>query len=165
MTEIHILNFPEDSDECLDVIRHSFITITEDFGITRENTPTNPAFLSKDRFTEHLENDVILFGLFDEKQMAGCIAIEAAPNEEGVFYLERLAVLPEYRHRGYGKTLVDRAFEYAGERNGTTVSIAIIDEHELLKSWYMDYGFEISGRKNFSHLPFNVCFLKKSVEK
>ena len=147
MTEIRVLNFPEDSDECLDVIRRSFITVTEDFGITRENTPTNPAFLSKDRFLEHLENDVTLFGLFDEKQMAGCIAIEAAPNEKGVFYLERLAVLPEYRHWGYGKNLMDRAFDYAGDRNAATVSIAVIDEHEVLKSWYINYGFEISGHQ------------------
>lgn len=161
--DIRQLTAPGELDSCLSLIRQSFLTVAEEFGITPENGPTNPAFLGRDRFLEHLDKDVVLFGLFENYTLAGCIAVEAAPAEEDVFYLERLAVLPDYRHRGYGRLLLDRAFSYARSRGGRAVSIAIIDEHIVLRKWYEDFGFTISGRKDFPHLPFNVCFMRMTV--
>ena len=157
------LREPAELDECLEVIRASFRTVADDFGITRENAPTNPAFLERGRFLAHLEKDVVLFGLRDEGGLAGCVAVEAASDEAGLFFVERLAVLPDRRHRGYGRALMDRAAAYARERGGVAVSVAIIDEHAVLKSWYQSLGFAVTGRREFDHLPFNVCFLRKEI--
>ena len=150
-------------EDWLEVIRTSFRTVADDFGITPENTPTNPAFLEIDRFRDHLSGDVALFGLVAEGVSAGCVAVEAAPTGEGLYFIERLAVLPEFRHRGFGRRLMDRAFDYVRERGGTAVSIAVIDEHRLLKDWYRHYGFVETGRKEFAHLPFDVCFLRRDA--
>ena len=153
----------DDLESWLDVIRTSFRTVADEFGITPENTPTNPAFLELGRFRDQLDGDVALFGLVADGTPAGCVAVEAAPAEEGVFYIERLAVRPEFRHRGFGRRLMDRAFEYVQERGGNAVSIAIIDEHRILKDWYRDYGFTETGRKEFAHLPFDVCFMHRDA--
>ena len=58
---------------------------------------------------------------------------------------------------------MDRAAAYAGERGGGAVSVAIIDEHAVLKAWYRSLGFAVTGRREFAHLPFNVCFLRREI--
>ncbi len=162
--ELFGLRSPADLDDCLELIRTSFKTVADDFGITPQNAPTNPAFLNRDRFLEHLEKDVVLFGLRDSEGLAGCVAVEAAPDEAGLFYVERLAVLPNRRHHGCGKALMEHAIRYAEEQGGTAVSVALIDEHTVLKAWYENLGFGITGRKEFDHLPFNVCFMRRNLK-
>lgn len=92
----------------------------------------------------------------------GCVGIED-PQKDDTFYIERLAVLPDYRHKRIGRRLMDYAFEKIKSYNGKTVSIGIIDENTVLKEWYKKYGFEETGIKKFDHLPFTVCFLQKKV--
>jgi hypothetical protein len=29
--------------------------------------------------------------------------------------------------------------------------------------WYIAYGFKETNKKNFSHLPFTVCYMKKCI--
>ncbi len=77
--------------------------------------------------------------------------------------MEKLAVLPEYRHRGFGKKLMDFVFDYVKQRNGDTVSIGIINEYSVLKNWYSDYGFVETAVEQFEHLPFAVCFMEKKI--
>lgn len=46
------------------------------------------------------ENGIEMYGLYEEDRFVGFVALEKA-NEE-VYWLEKLAVLPEFRHKGYG---------------------------------------------------------------
>lgn len=39
---------PDMFDECAEVIRDSFMTVANDFKLTKENAPTNPAFIEID---------------------------------------------------------------------------------------------------------------------
>ena len=77
--------------------------------------------------------------------------------------MERLAVLPSYRHRGIGRALMDFAFEAVKKHGGKKVSIGIINENRVLKNWYMEYGFVETGTRVFRHLPFEVCFMEKAA--
>jgi ribosomal protein S18 acetylase RimI-like enzyme len=77
--------------------------------------------------------------------------------------LEKLAVLPEHRNRGYGRLLVDFAFDEVRKNNGEKISLGIINENLTLKKWYIDYGFIELTVKRYPHLPFNVCLLEKEV--
>ncbi len=141
------------------VIRRSFITVAHDFNITPGNAPTNPAFINEKALLQSaVEKDINYYGCYEHDIIVGCYALEKACNRN--YYLERLAVIPEKRHRGYGRALVLDAFRRAKEKGGNNISIAIIDEHEVLKNWYKNFGFVESGRKTFAHLPFDVCFLR-----
>lgn len=75
--------------------------------------------------------------------------------------MEKLAVLPEYRHKNYGAELVRFVFDYIRNRGGQKLSIGIIDEHTVLKYWYKELGFKEIGTQVFNHLPFTVCFMEK----
>jgi hypothetical protein len=44
----------EELDSCADVIRRSFGTVVEEFGLTAENCPTNAAFLKTERLVSEL---------------------------------------------------------------------------------------------------------------
>jgi len=77
--------------------------------------------------------------------------------------MEKLAILPEYRHKGFGKKLVDFVFDYVRRENGAKVSIGFINENSVLKGWYKDYGFVETNVKQFEHLPFLVCFMERKI--
>jgi ribosomal protein S18 acetylase RimI-like enzyme len=91
----------------------------------------------------------------------GFVAIEKADDK--VYYLDKLAVLPEYRHKGYGGKLVEFVSNFVKKHNGQKVSLGMINESTVLKKWYQKLGFKETGTQSFEHLPFTVCFMEKSL--
>jgi ribosomal protein S18 acetylase RimI-like enzyme len=153
----------EDIEGCVRVIRKAFKTVADEFGLTERTAPTNPAFITFGKLKQSLNQGTHLFGLVKNKQVIGCIAVERSDKDKRIFFIERLAVLPKARHRGQGTELMDFACSYIKSRGGKTVSIGIINENIILKTWYMAYGFKEISTKRFEHLPFTVCFLEKSI--
>ena len=84
-------------------------------------------------------------------------------EEEGVFELHNLSVLPDYRHNGFGKMLLDHAKETVKALGGNTIKIGIIEESGVLKNWYIVNGFVHVGAKKFDHLPFTSGYLEWRV--
>jgi ribosomal protein S18 acetylase RimI-like enzyme len=148
--------------ESLRIIHDSFITVANDLGLTPENAPTNPAFLAFEKLKEAADKEVLFFGLFNNSCQVGLVALEK--GNDTTYYMERLAVLPEFRHQGFGVKLIDFVFEYVKSLGGQKVSIAIIDENQVLKQWYLKYGFTSTEVKHYPHLPFTVCFMEKVAE-
>lgn len=143
------------------IIREAFITVADDFNLTTENAPTNPAFITEEGLKKLFDKGIYLFDVYDGATQVGFVAIEEAKEE--LYYMEKLAVLPSYRHCGIGKNIMDFVFDFVRNRNGKKVGIAIINENTVLKQWYIHYGFAETGIKKFEHLPFTVCFLEKCV--
>ena len=84
-------------------------------------------------------------------------------KDEATFYLEKLAVAPWSRNRGYGGALVAHAVEEVRRAGGGTISIGAMYENRKLVRWYERQGFSITGTRKFAHLPFVVCFMEKGV--
>jgi GNAT superfamily N-acetyltransferase len=83
----------------------------------------------------------------------------AVQNHYPEVYMERLAVLPHHRGKGYGTRLVRHTISQARESGASTVGIGIIAADTGLKDFYMALGFEEGETKTFFHLPFEVAFL------
>ena len=145
------------------VVQKSFITVADDLGLTVHNCPTNGAFIREYDLLKMKEKGVRMFGFFEEENQVGFVALEKSSSDSTLFYIEKLAVLPENRHKGYGRFLMNFAFDEVKKNNGKKISIGIINENLKLKNWYIDYGFKEVIVKQYSHLPFNVCFLEKEV--
>jgi ribosomal protein S18 acetylase RimI-like enzyme len=143
------------------VVRNAFKTVALDFNLTRENSPTHPSFMTTGRLREDRNKGVRFFGLFVKDRQIGFIAVERA--DAALYYVERLAVLPKYRHWGYGKKVMEFAFEYIRANGGKKVSIGIINEQTVLKDWYKGLGFEEISTREFAHLPFTVCFMEREI--
>ncbi len=146
----------------LEVIHQSFRTVADEFGLTPENCPTHPAFLTAERLREHVADGLQLFGYYAGEALAGVIGIKQQNPRE--FEIERLAVLQEYRHRHFGAKLMIHAWEQIVREGGKKACIGIIDENTVLKQWYARQGFVVTGTTRFPHLPFTVCFMEKVLK-
>lgn len=150
-----------DLEECAEVLRQGFSTVAKDFGLTMDNCPTNGAFIKTERLIADKDKGNYMFGLYSNHKLAGFMQLEQ--KSDGLFFLEKLAILPDYRHNGYGKILLDFAKVKVREMKGTTISISIIEENTVLKNWYSSYGFIHTGTRKFEHLPFTVGFMELHV--
>lgn len=148
-------------EKSIDVIKESFATVAKDFNLTEMNCPTNPAFITFEKLKEIAKKGIRMFGLYYNDKQVGFVAIEKSDNAN--YYMEKLSVLPEYRHNGFGKKLMDFVFDFIHQENGESVSIGIINENAILKNWYKKYGFIETGTKQFEHLPFVVCFMERKI--
>ena len=155
---IREISTEEDLVSSVGVIQESFRPVAAEFGLTRENCPTHPSFITLERLNELKARKVNLFGLFLGESQIGFVAIEKADMTH--YYMEKLAVLPDYRHRGYGARLVEFTLEYARKNKGEELSIGVIDEHTILKEWYKSIGFQEVVTREFDYLPFTVCYMK-----
>ena len=151
----------EDLDHCAEVIRESFLTVANEFGLTRENCATNGAFLQTERLVADLNKGNLMFGLFRGGEMIGFMQLEQGRDDAVI--LEKLAVLPGSRHHGYGLMLLEFAKETARQMGGSKLLAAIIEENIVLRQWYLDNGFIHTGTKKFPHLPFTVGFLEAAL--
>lgn len=132
MADKENISFVECSDyeQSAGVIREAFQTVADEFHITKENAPSNGAFIQADAL----------------KALGG----------KGL----KLSVLPGKRHHGIGGRVLGFAEEYIKSRSGAKISIAIVNENTVLKRWYESYGFKEVRLKVFEHLPFTVCFME-----
>jgi len=110
-----------------------------------------------------MERGVAYFIIENDNHNVGCAALELATSE--VCYLERLAVLPDQRRRGFGQALVKHVLSEAKLREAHRVSIGIIAQHTELKNWYEKIGFTEGESKAFPHLPFRVTFMAYTLRK
>lgn len=144
--------------ECLEVIHRSFKTVAEEFDLTMENCPKHTSFMPIYFLTTQMEWGWHMFGLYHENQLVGYMSL----SKEGdtVYELHNLAVLPEFRHKGFGKNMLDFAKEAVKTLGGDTIKIGIIEESTILKEWYQTNGFIHTGTKKFDHLPFTSGYLE-----
>ncbi len=117
------------------VIRDSFRTVAIEFKLNKKNCPTHPSFVTIGQLNELKRKGTMFFGLFVDNLYVGFVAVEK--GNENTYYMEKLAVLQEHRHKGYGRELVEFVFDYVRRNKGKILSIGIINEHEVLKNWYM----------------------------
>jgi N-acetylglutamate synthase-like GNAT family acetyltransferase len=152
-----------DKKTLIALIRESFRDVAEKFSLTAESCPKFPAFNAKERVEGDLEKGLKYYVLEEAGRACGCIALEEAGLD--LCYLGRLAVLPEYRDKGFGQALVNYVFEQAEKAGFKRVEIGIISKHRKLKNWYRKFGFVAKGKKKFDHLPFTVAFMYRQLNR
>lgn len=152
----------EDLRPSVKVIREAFSTVAADMGLTESNCPTHPSFVSIKQLEELRARGLRFLGLFLDGEQVGFVALERA--DHGVYYIEKLAIIPQSRHKGLGRYLLESAINMIRQIGGQKVLLAIINEHAVLKNWYDDLGFSETGTKRFEHLPFTVCYMEKSLK-
>jgi ribosomal protein S18 acetylase RimI-like enzyme len=140
------------------IVRDSFRDVAGRFGLTPENCPKHPSNCTDDWIEKDFARGVSYYILEKNHAVIGCGALERVDPK--LCYLERLAVLPQHRHRGYGRALVDHIMKQAILYGAKCMSIGIIADDVQLKQWYLDIGFVEGETKEFSHLPFLVTFMK-----
>lgn len=150
---IRQLEYP-DLESCMLVIRESFATVARDFKLTEQNCPNHTSFIKLEKLQNQFNRGTQMFGYFYDDKIVGYVSLSTADTL--TYELNNLAVLPNYRHKGYGKELMDFCKAKVKELEGGKITIGIIEENSALKDWYAAYGFVHTGTQKFNHLPFTV---------
>ena len=147
--------------EYAEVVRQSFATSARDYCLTRENCPDHWSFITNDKLSNKFTDGYYPFGLFIDNKIIGFVAL--SDKGEGVYEMNTLSILPEYRHLGYGKTLLDYCKNKCVEFGGNKIVISLADTDNVLKQWYIANGFVHTGTKKFENLPLPVGYMEYIV--
>ena len=139
------------------LICHCYRDVAQRFGLTPENCPKHPSNCTEEWIQNDFARGVSYYILEHNSLPAGCAALEMP--DPGLGYLERLAVLPAHRRKGFGRILIDHVFSRAQDSWIKKISIGIIAAQTELKRWYQKIGFVEGDTKEFKHLPFLVTFM------
>jgi ribosomal protein S18 acetylase RimI-like enzyme len=148
----------EEIKTCVEVIRKSFGTVAKEFNLTQENCPGHTSFIKVEKLNEQYDAGRLMFVYLYKGIIVGYFSLLG--NDDKIYELDNLAVLPEYRHKSFGKEMIVFAINKIRELGGNAMTIGIIEENVKLKNWYSDLGFIHIGTKRYEHLPFTVGFMK-----
>lgn len=153
----------KDIAECVQVIRESFNTVAEEFGITIENAPRFTAFATtEERLDWHLNGEHRpMYVFYDNDNIVGYYSLLLQDNNE--CELNNLCVIPAYRHKGIGEKLLLSAFKAAKDLNCKKINIGIVEENKILKKWYEKFGFVHTCTQKFDFFPFTCGYMEKQI--
>ena len=151
-----------DVDLLASLTREAFATVAAELGLTPENAPRHPSNCAPDWVRAAFSKGIRHFVLDTPEGPAGCVALEQADSD--VCYVERLAVLPAYRRSGFGEALVNYAVERARDLGARRVELGMVAAQIELRNWYEKLGFSVTSIVQFEGAPFEVAFMRKSLE-
>jgi GNAT superfamily N-acetyltransferase len=124
------------------------LTVALSFGFTKENVPRFPAFIDSDVIEKQLNNGLKMYGYKINDKIVGCIGYSFYKDQ--IYFIERLATLPEYRHLGIGKKLM----EY-------------VDKNVILVEWYKKMNYKQIRIDKLAdgtiELPFDLLVMNKEL--
>lgn len=161
MYTIQIVDSSEIVEKVHNVITQSFSTVAQEYHFTKESVPHFPAFITDDVINKQIKNGLVLFAYVDSGQVIGSVGIKEIDNK--IYKIERLAVLPDQRHKKIGQTLMNYAINRIIENNGKVVRVEIVYENTVLRKWYENQGFHVIAVDVYENLPFKVGVLTKEL--
>ena len=153
----------EEISLCANIIKKSFKTVADEYGFTEENAPRFTAFATTDeRLYWHMDGEHRPMYVFEvDGVLCGYYSLLLQDNNE--CELNNLAVLPEYRHKGIRKELLEHSFKIARSKGCSLMNIGIVEENTRLRKWYEDNGAVHVGTKKFDFFPFTCGYMKKEL--
>ena len=150
----------EEIPECVRVIRRSHMTVADEFGFTPENAPRYVAFATdENRVTWQMDHEHRLMFLDEEGGViCGFYSLLLQPDSE--CELGSLSVLPEYRHQGFGTSLLNHAVDTARKQNCRIMNLSIVEENTVLRRWYEQHGAVHTGTEKFDFFPFTCGYMR-----
>ena len=148
---------------CVEIIRKSFQTVADEFGFTMENAPGFTAFATtEERLLSQLNGEHRSMYVCEENGVI-CGYYSLLMQENNECELNNLAVLPEYRHKGIGKQLLEHAVSTARSSGCRVMNIGIVEENQRLRKWYESNGAIHLGTHKFDFFPFTCGYMRISL--
>jgi GNAT superfamily N-acetyltransferase len=142
----------DDLSDCLQTIHRAFLPNCETYGFTKENYPDCAAFLAYEDLLEEKRNGTHIYAIRIDGVIAGCVMLKR--TQQDVYSFRRFAVLPEYRHLGFGKQLVEHCRRKAKEYGGKKLRLLMIYQNAHLRALYESYGFTLKEIGHDAQHPF-----------
>ena len=156
--------YEKELSECADIIRRSFLTVAEEFGITAENAPRFTAFATTiERLEQQCREERPMLVYVDEEgRILGYYSLGI--QEDGSCELNNLCVLPEHRHGKIGEKLLKSALMCAASYGCGKLQAGIVEENARLRKWYEKLGFVHTGTQKYDFFPFTCGYLERLLQ-
>ncbi|GBF35079.1 GCN5-related N-acetyltransferase [Desulfocucumis palustris] len=146
-----------------ELIMESFSQQAKILGITEKEYPNFVAFETPGKVSRRIKRgERVVLGYLLEKPV-GTVSYKMDDNAPAKGYIKRLAVLPEFRGKGYGALLLDYAERRLLECGANRVEISIVAQFRRLMEYYRSLGYRPVEVKVFNTLPFEVLYLEKTI--
>ena len=152
----------KDSRIITDILNKASLTVAQQFNFTKENAPTFPAFINYERIQKYLDKGLIMYGYKINELIVACAGYSY--YREDIYFIERLSTLPEYRHSGIGKRLMEYVENKIKDTGGKIAEIHVVDKNMLLREWYKKLGYIEIRIDEIEKLPFNSCVMNKELK-
>jgi len=151
----------DDSVLVAGILNRAFATVAQQFNFTQENAPRFPAFIGPEAITAQLVRGLKMYCYRINNETAGCIGY--TPLKDRIYLIERLAVLPEYRHSGIGKKLMQFAERQIVKEGGNIAEAHIVDINTELVEWYKKLKYNITRIEVLKSAPFDSYVMNKEL--
>ncbi len=153
MSHYKILSVQDtDLDMCSKVIRCAFKESALEYGFTKENYPSSGAFITTEKLMENKKAGTKMYAAFIDEDVVAYVQL--LKGENGVFYFQKFAVLPEHQQTGIGRALIDFCKSKVKSLGGTSLSLIMVDKNEKLKYFYQSCGFKVVEKITDDAHPF-----------
>jgi len=144
-----------------EVLNKAFITVAQKYNFTKENAPTFPAFINSDIIENQISNGLKMYGYKKDDQVIGCAGYSYYKDK--IYFIERLATLPEFRHLGIGKKLMQFVENEIKKIGGKIAEIHVVNKNNILREWYKGLNYVEIRIDEIKTLPFNLCVMNKEL--
>jgi ribosomal protein S18 acetylase RimI-like enzyme len=151
-----------DNEIITNILNKAFLTVAQQYGFTKENAPNFPAFIKSDQIDFFQNNGLIMYGYKIDGKTIACGGYSYFKDQ--IYFIEKLATLPEYRHLGIGKKLMDHIENVIKDIGGKIVEIHVVDKNTVLREWYRKLNYVEIRIDEIKTLPFNSCVMNKNLE-
>ncbi len=117
--------------------------------------------ITKGEMNKYFEKGWDFFAFFYENIPVGSIWLYRTSEKR--IKIEKLSVLPEYRHIGIGKQLLDYVSTYSSNIGASLLTLGMINSNRVLKEWYKENGFISKRVKYNKKLGLEICFFEKEL--
>ena len=145
---------PEDAPLLASILRRSFQDVAQEFGMNPDTFRWHPSNYQDDWIRDDMSNGITFFILEVKGLPAGCVGMTTP--QDAACEMKRLGVLPERRHKGLGKTLVDHAIARATSLGLSRLNLELIAANARLRRWYEAMGFAYIGVRTIEDIPFEI---------
>ena len=152
-----------DIQDCINVIRESFMTVAKQFDITPDNAPAFTAYATDEaKILYWMDNQHRpMYGYYEDGKLVGYYNLYLPGNNE--CELGSLCVLPDKRHSGIGDALLNDSISRAKDLGCTVMKLSIVEENTVLRKWYEQHGFVHTGTVKYDFFPFTCGYLEKDL--
>jgi ribosomal protein S18 acetylase RimI-like enzyme len=121
---------------------------------TKESWNSEAGVIEGERLTEALllddltakpDGHLLVYREDREGLLLGTVWLE--PKHNGTWYLGLLTVRPELQTRKLGTSLLASAEDFARERGGRRIRMAVVNVRHTLIAWYQRRGYTLTGEE------------------
>ncbi len=106
-------------------------------------------YYTAERFQEFQSNENVVNLIAEENNIvAGWMRLEYFPDSEE-FHLSSIYLLPEFKGRGIGTVMINKAFEIAKKKGHKEIWVGVMKENVPALRWYEKLGFTFIREEPF----------------